>query len=66
MYVCICRGITEKQLRDAIENESCSMQELSSVLGVGMDCGTCTEFAYQLLEEIKQQDAPGKGSNSSH
>ena len=62
MYVCICRGITEEQLRDAVETESCSMQELSSILGVGMDCGTCTEYAYQLLEQMKQQDGSVKQS----
>ena len=62
MYVCICRGITEKQLRDAIEEETCSMQELSSLLGVGMDCGTCTEYACQLLEQAKQESGSRKSA----
>jgi bacterioferritin-associated ferredoxin len=50
MYVCLCRGITEKQIRQAAEQPSCSMQELSKVMGIGMDCGTCLEYAAQLLQ----------------
>lgn len=51
MYVCLCRGITEKQIRQAATQQSCSMQELSKVMGVGMDCGTCLEYAAQLLQD---------------
>ncbi|AFY38755.1 BFD domain protein (2Fe-2S)-binding domain protein [[Leptolyngbya] sp. PCC 7376] len=64
MYVCICRGITEKQIREAVEEETCSMQELSSVMGVGMDCGTCTEYACQLLEKMKQRNGSVKSGRS--
>ncbi|MEB3226086.1 MAG: (2Fe-2S)-binding protein [Synechococcus sp.] len=56
MYVCLCRGITEKQIRQAMEQQHCSMKELAAVTGVGMDCGTCLEYAAQLLQT---QDGQG-------
>ena len=65
MYVCICRGITEKQIREAVEDDTCSMRELSSVMGVGMDCGTCTEYACQLLDQMKQQGAANNSTSKS-
>ncbi|BAW97554.1 glycoprotein 64 [[Synechococcus] sp. NIES-970] len=55
MYVCLCRGITEKQIRQVMEQQNCSMKELSAVMGVGMDCGTCIEYAAQLLQAQTEQ-----------
>lgn len=52
MYVCICRGVTEKQIRQMAQQQPFSMQELSATTGVGTDCGTCTGHACQLLQDI--------------
>ncbi|ANV85286.1 glycoprotein [Picosynechococcus sp. PCC 7003] len=65
MYVCLCRGITEKQIRQAAEQQSCSMKELSSVMGVGMDCGTCLEYAAQLLQDYDGQGCVKQPCNST-
>ncbi|MBV5260028.1 glycoprotein [Synechococcus moorigangaii CMS01] len=63
MYVCLCRGITEKQIRQVAMQQSCSMQELSKVMGIGMDCGTCLEYAAQLLQ-AHQEEGCGKEPHS--
>ncbi|NJN71966.1 MAG: glycoprotein [Limnothrix sp. RL_2_0] len=60
MYVCICRGITEKQIRQVAQQRPCSMQELSAVTGVGVDCGSCTEYACQLLQDLGNQGCDGE------
>lgn len=52
VYVCICRGVTEKQIRQVTQQQGCSMQELAVSMGIGADCGCCKEYACQLLEEI--------------
>jgi bacterioferritin-associated ferredoxin len=50
MYVCICKGITEKQIQEAVNSRnSNNPKEILKSLGVGSDCGTCVEDAVKTL-----------------
>ncbi len=50
MYVCICKGITEQQVLDAvISRNTNNPKEILKTLGVGSDCGTCVEEAVNTL-----------------
>jgi bacterioferritin-associated ferredoxin len=50
MYICICKGITEKQVQDAVTSRSTNNpKEILKALGVGSDCGTCVEDAVNSL-----------------
>lgn len=51
MYVCICRGVTEKQIRQVAQQRECSMEELVTLTGVSEDCGCCAEYACQFLQD---------------
>jgi bacterioferritin-associated ferredoxin len=52
MYVCICKGITEKQIQEAVTSRnSNNPKEILKALGVGSDCGTCVEDAVSKLLE---------------
>lgn len=52
MYVCICKGITEKQIQEAVTSRnSNNPKEILKALGVGSDCGTCVEDAVTTLIE---------------
>ena len=52
MYVCICKGITEKQIQEAVTSrKSNNPKEILKALGVGSDCGTCVEDAIKTLLE---------------
>lgn len=58
MYVCICKGITEKQIQDAVTSRhSSNPKDILKALGVGSDCGTCVEDAITTLLE-KTSHAP--------
>lgn len=60
MYICLCKGITEKQLSDAVIGRSHqSTKEILKSLGVGSDCGTCLEDA---ISKIKSQHHHSKSS----
>jgi len=50
MYVCICRGITDSQLRAAIDDGARDMREVSRCLGVATQCGKCGRHARTLLK----------------
>jgi len=51
MYVCLCHGITERQVREAAANGCGSLDELAARTGCGTGCGCCAETAAQILAE---------------
>ena len=50
MYVCICNGITDHQIREAAANGVRNVAELTMRTGCGATCGTCLETAAAILE----------------
>ena len=58
MYVCICNGVTDHQIREAAANGCRSVAELTMRTGCGATCGSCLGMASELLEEFRNaQDA---------
>ncbi|WMS88332.1 (2Fe-2S)-binding protein [Pleionea litopenaei] len=52
MYVCVCRGITDSDVKQAIqEGKARCMRSLKVELGIAGDCGRCGQTARQLLEQ---------------
>ncbi len=51
MYVCLCRGVTDRQIREAIRSGCASLCELRSQLSVCSDCGKCAGTIEALLAE---------------
>jgi len=51
MYVCLCNGITERDIRQAAAGGCRSMAELTMRTGCGAGCGSCIETATLLLDE---------------
>ena len=51
MYVCLCNGITEGQIRDAVSEGARSLRELRQRLGVASCCGKCADCAQQVVRE---------------
>jgi bacterioferritin-associated ferredoxin len=53
MYVCICNGITDKQIKKAIAGGVSSLEELHDQLGVASQCGSCSDHAMSLIHEAQ-------------
>ena len=51
MYVCLCHGVTDREIREAAENGVSSMRQLGKELGVGSQCGRCACMAREILRE---------------
>jgi len=51
MYVCICKGITDKQIRAAVAAGASSLLDVRRQLGVSSQCGKCQTLASQILLE---------------
>ncbi|MBS3805780.1 MAG: bacterioferritin-associated ferredoxin [Oleiphilaceae bacterium] len=56
MYVCLCTGVTDHQIRAAAENGCSSMRQLGKELGVGRQCGRCACSAREILRESQSLD----------
>ena len=57
MYICICNGITDKQIRDAAKAGVTNLSGLQQELGVAAGCGTCGDAAAEILAEHRQHKA---------
>ena len=51
MYVCLCKGITDTQIRAAVEDGASSMKEVNRTLGVASQCGKCGILARDIVRE---------------
>lgn len=49
MYICVCHGISEQQVREAIAAGAADLSDLQAELGVATCCGSCAETALQYL-----------------
>ncbi len=59
MYVCICNGVTDHQIREAAANGVRSMAELTMRTGCGATCGTCLDTASEILEAARAPHGHG-------
>lgn len=51
MYVCLCKGVTDRQIKEAIYDGATSVGQLRKCLGVASQCGKCGITARELLQE---------------
>ncbi|AMX02123.1 bacterioferritin-associated ferredoxin [Microbulbifer thermotolerans] len=51
MYVCICKGITDRQIKEAVYDGSTSVKALRRHLGVSSQCGRCAQLAREIIDE---------------
>ncbi len=53
MYVCICNGVTDHQIREAALSGCQSVAELTMRTGCGSNCGSCLDMAAGLMEQAR-------------
>ncbi|TDY03727.1 (2Fe-2S)-binding protein [Thiohalophilus thiocyanatoxydans] len=57
MYVCLCKGVTDTQIRDAVIDGADSLADVRRDLGVASNCGCCAKCARQVIKQTKQEIA---------
>jgi bacterioferritin-associated ferredoxin len=51
MFVCMCFGITDKQVKNAVEAHGVgNIRELKQVMALGSQCGKCIELAQEIID----------------
>ncbi|MDA8095877.1 MAG: (2Fe-2S)-binding protein [Betaproteobacteria bacterium] len=51
MYVCLCKAVTDRQIRQAVGQGACTMRALRQTLGVCTGCGRCAQHVLSELNE---------------
>ena len=51
MYVCLCKGITDTQIRAAVQDGASSLREVNRNLGVASQCGKCGTLTREIVRE---------------
>lgn len=51
MLVCICKGVSDKDIKKAIHEGATGFRDVSVQLGVGSCCGQCAPYARELITE---------------
>jgi bacterioferritin-associated ferredoxin len=60
MYVCLCNGVTDREIRQTAAAGCRTMAELTMRTGCGAGCGSCTGMATAILDEVHgAAGAPG-------
>ncbi len=57
MYVCVCKGITDRQIENAILEGADSLGKLRKSLGVAAQCGKCSCQTREILNETLASEA---------
>ncbi|TXC65373.1 (2Fe-2S)-binding protein [Piscinibacter aquaticus] len=55
MIVCVCRRVSDHQIRQAVRDGAQTFEALQFELGVATQCGRCAECACQVMRDAKQQ-----------
>jgi bacterioferritin-associated ferredoxin len=62
MIVCVCRRVSEHDIRRAAHNGCGCLEELQWELGVATGCGRCAECAQSVLQEALARPARPRGA----
>ena len=51
MYVCVCRAVTEQEVKATIDQGATTVDAVTRSCCAGDDCGACHDFIEDMIEE---------------
>jgi bacterioferritin-associated ferredoxin len=51
MYVCVCRAVTEREVKSAIDQGATTVEAVTGACCAGDDCGACRGAIEELIED---------------
>jgi len=52
MYICICKAVTDGQIRSAVQDGVTSLSGLRESLGCTGQCGKCSKHVKQIRDQV--------------
>jgi bacterioferritin-associated ferredoxin len=56
MYICLCKAITDNQIREAVANGATRFGQVRQELGLASQCGKCGIFAREVFNQSMQRE----------
>jgi bacterioferritin-associated ferredoxin len=56
MIICLCEGVSEREVNQAIKEGARSIRDIRRACGAGGGCGGCHDQLLELLEQEKSLD----------
>lgn len=53
MYICVCKGVTDTHIKEAVAEGANSLRAVRMQLGVASQCGRCAEATCAVIAEAK-------------
>lgn len=50
MYLCVCKAVSDQQIRQAVEQGVRTIGDVSARFGVGIECGKCIDGIREFLD----------------
>ncbi len=57
MYVCLCKAVTDRQIRETLSSGACTFADIRRELGVATQCGKCSQMARSIIETTTKKAA---------
>ncbi|WP_437735893.1 (2Fe-2S)-binding protein [Sorangium sp. So ce1335] len=58
MYVCLCMGVCDREIREAMNEGACSVSEVMECTGAGTRCGSCQPTIAKLVGDGEAAPPP--------
>ncbi len=55
VYICLCKGITDKQIKQCVNNGATSFKQVRRELGVATQCCKCVPEARAIVDDTLNQ-----------
>ncbi len=62
MYVCLCLGVTNETVSDAVTAGASTSKQVSDACGAGSECGRCRRTIRLIIESLTATTEPDRGS----
>lgn len=60
MYVCLCKGITDNQIREAVATVGTHYGQVREHLGFASQCGNCANHAREIFNQAVVETLDGE------
>jgi bacterioferritin-associated ferredoxin len=57
MYVCVCHAVTDRAIREAVDQGASSLHDVQCRLPVASCCGRCEETAARVVDDYLRNRA---------
>lgn len=57
MYICLCKGVTDSQIKECVNNGATSLKQVRRELGVATQCCKCLPEARAIIDQQVSQQA---------